>query len=80
MDIAVAGADDACSDTPHLNRLAAPDLAPQVVISAMWALSNVTMADHKPARGDAEPLDRATYIEAMLTLFERSIRPPAQEY
>ncbi len=54
------------------------DLAPQIVISAMWALSNVSMAEHKPAHGDAIPLDREVYITQMLSLFERSITPPVR--
>lgn len=53
----------------------APDIAPQVIISAMWALSNVSIAAHKPAHGGAAPLARHAYIEQMLALFERSIRP-----
>lgn len=57
------------------NGTIAPDLAPQIVISAMWALSNVSMAEHKPAHGDAPPLDRDVYIAQMLALFERSITP-----
>jgi AcrR family transcriptional regulator len=57
------------------NGTIAPDLAPQVIISAMWALSNVSMADYEPAQDKTAPLPREQYIEHMLRLFERSITP-----
>ncbi len=50
----------------------APDLAPGVVISAMWALSNVSPGRHGPI-GDLPPAE--DIVQQMVTLFERAIRP-----
>lgn len=55
----------------------AADLAPGVIIGAMWALSNVTLGDHVPLQ-TIEPVPSPTaYRDHMLALFERSIRPTA---
>ena len=52
----------------------APDLAPHVIISAMLALSNVSMGDYEPPECNRQLQTREGYNEQMLTLFERSIR------
>lgn len=53
----------------------AADLAPSVIISAMWALSNVTLHDYSPLRAVEPPPSPEMYTNHMLALFERSIRP-----
>ncbi len=53
----------------------AADLAPSVIISAMWALSNVSMREYEPLRRDHAVPNKAMYMHQMITLFERSIQP-----
>ena len=54
----------------------AADLAPQAIIAAMWALSNLAPRQAPAfARLDG-PLDEAAYAEQMLRLFARGLRPP----
>lgn len=49
----------------------AVDLAPSVIISAMWALSNVSMYEYEP-----HPMPtKIEYMDQMIALFERSIQP-----
>ncbi|MGQ9851048.1 MAG: TetR/AcrR family transcriptional regulator [Aggregatilineaceae bacterium] len=52
-----------------------PDLAPQAVIGAMWALSNLSARQSPGAQALPEALDKDTYAEQMLLLFVRSLRP-----
>lgn len=52
-----------------------PDLTPRVVISAMLALSNVSMGDYEPPECTRNLNSEAGYGEQMMTLFARSLRP-----
>ncbi|MBN1562562.1 MAG: TetR/AcrR family transcriptional regulator [Anaerolineae bacterium] len=54
-----------------------PDLAPSVIVSAMWALSNVSMQEYEPLQHDHAMPDQAVYMAQMITMFERSIQPKA---
>jgi AcrR family transcriptional regulator len=51
-----------------------PDLAPHVIISAMVALSNVSMGDYKPPVCNADLKAQPGYADQMIMLFERGIR------
>jgi AcrR family transcriptional regulator len=53
----------------------APDLAPHTVISAMIALSNVSMGDYEPPECNRAQFAQDSYAGQMLKLFERSLRP-----
>ncbi len=54
----------------------AADLAPQAVIAAMWALSNLAPRQTPAFAQLDRPLDEAAYAEQMLRLFARGLRPP----
>ncbi|MBN1679732.1 MAG: TetR/AcrR family transcriptional regulator [Anaerolineae bacterium] len=51
------------------------DLAPSVIISAMWALSNVSMSAYVPLDCVQRPASDGDYVNQMIALFERSIQP-----
>jgi AcrR family transcriptional regulator len=53
----------------------AADLAPSVIISAMWALSNVSMHEYEPLQRHHVMPDKAAYTAQMIAIFERSIQP-----
>ncbi|MBN1202892.1 MAG: TetR/AcrR family transcriptional regulator [Anaerolineae bacterium] len=53
----------------------APDLAPHVIISAMWALSNVSMARYESPGRSGHEAAQAAFADQMIALFERAIRP-----
>jgi AcrR family transcriptional regulator len=53
----------------------ASDLAPQAVIGAMWALTNMSAQQSPGVQGLPDALDEAAYAGQMLLLFARSLRP-----
>jgi TetR/AcrR family transcriptional regulator, regulator of autoinduction and epiphytic fitness len=53
----------------------APDLAPHTIISAMIALSTVSMGDYEPPECNRGQIAQEGYAGQMLKLFERSLRP-----
>lgn len=53
----------------------APDLEPAAVISAMWALSHVSLGGGRALEHHAAALSPERFARQMIALFERSIRP-----
>ncbi len=53
----------------------AADLAPQAIIGAMWALTNMSARQSPGAQALPDALDETAYAEQMLLLFARSLRP-----
>ncbi|NLX10873.1 MAG: TetR/AcrR family transcriptional regulator [Chloroflexi bacterium] len=51
-----------------------PDLAPESIISAMLALSNVSMGDYEPLAWIRQIASRDDYVEQLVRVFERAIR------
>lgn len=57
----------------------APDLDPTAIISAMLALSNVSMGSLNPPQCNEIIKTREGYIDQMITLFERALQPLASQ-